>query len=202
MNINITLGRTARANGAMRKKRNVVYGLMAFAIVITLAACGSSSSVNNDQKISNNQLNQYQRTQPVPFFDWSQYRQTAIDIETAQAQGVTTTTFFYNMGSNVPIKSCPSIGFPIASTAQLTNPEQAVSGPNNGAVTVAQLEPNGVYTGTSSGTYVVCVTPAGAKEITYWEGWVETEGGPAHYDTSSHQIVLDGPATVTTKTKH
>lgn len=169
------------------------------AALLALAGCSStnSESINHDQQTSNTILDRYQKNQPIPQFDWSQYRQTLIDVETAQANGVATTTFFYNLGSGTPIKSCPSIGFPVASTAQLSNPDQVVSNPQtSGSSVISQLEPNGVYTGGSSGTYVVCVTPSGAKAIDYWEGDVETEGGPAHWDATKGQIVLDGAPTV------
>jgi len=180
----------------MRKK------LLALLVVpvamVALAGC-QQSSLQNDQQATNSQLDRYQKNQPIPQFDWSQYRQTLIDVEAAQANGVATTTFFYNLGSTTPIKSCPSIGFPVASTAQLTNPDQPVVG-GNGAV-VSQMDPAGVYTGQSSGTYVVCVTPSGAKAIDYWEGDVETEGGSAHWDATTQQIVLDGAPTVKSTSK-
>jgi hypothetical protein len=106
------------------------------------------------------------------------------------------------MGTNNPIKSCPSIGFPVASTAQLTNPEQLVGGSHNSNTiegVIAQQEPNGVYTGDSSGTYVICVAPNGVRYITYWEGDVQTEGGPAHWDKAQGMIVMDGAPTVVSK---
>jgi hypothetical protein len=53
------------------------------------------------------------------------------------------------------------------------------------------MEPNGVYTGASSGTYVVCVAKDGTKSPAYWEGFVETEPGPAHFDAGTQQVVLD-----------
>jgi ABC-type Fe3+-hydroxamate transport system substrate-binding protein len=183
----------------MRKITATVAGIAAMAALLT--GCNSrTSSVSNDQKATNNQLDKFEKNQPIPQSDWSQYRQTLIDVEQAQVHGVATTTFFYNMGSNVPVKSCPSIGFPVPTTSQLTNPEQVVT-KNGNPATVGQSEPNGTYTGDSSGTYVVCVADGGAKYVTYWEGSVETEGGPAHYDKASGQIVLDGQPTVITKTK-
>jgi len=161
--------------------------------VLALAGCTSQpSSVQKDQKNTDNQLNRYQANQPVPLFDRSQFRQTAIDVESAQVHGVATTTFFFNMGVDHPIKVCPSIGFPMPSTSQLTNPDQYIG---NGA-TIAQQEPNGIYTGDSSGTYVVCVASNGTKYISYWEGFVHTEGGPAHWDAAQKVIVADGPPTV------
>lgn len=181
-------------------RKSIFVAVAAVTALVALSGCDStSSSVSNDKQMSNTILDRYQKNQPIPQFDWSQYRQTMIDVETAQANGVATTTFFYNLGSNVPIKSCPSIGFPVASTAQLSNPQQVVYGGTGGSGdygVVSQVEPNGVYTGPSSGTYVVCVTPSGAKAIDYWEGDVETEGGSAHFDATKGQIVLDGAPTV------
>jgi hypothetical protein len=167
------------------------------ALTFSLAAC-SDSATRADQDATNTQLDRYQKNQPIPQSDWSQYRQTVLDVESAQIHGVATTTFFFNLGTDKPIKVCPSIGFPVASTAQLTNPDQSVG--SQGAV-IAQQEPNGVYTGNSSGTYVVCVAPNGTKYISYWEGDVHTEGGPAHWDATQALIVLDGAPTVASTDK-
>lgn len=166
-----------------------------------LAGCTSTpgSGTSTDQTNTDNQLQRYQANQPAPANDRSQYRQTVIDVEQAQIHGVATTTFFFNLGTPKPIKSCPSIGFPVASTAQLTNPEQLVHGRSGGdlyAGTIGQQEPNGVYTGNSTGTYVICVAPNGTKYVTYWEGDVQTEGGAAHWDSTQGMIILDGPPTV------
>lgn len=165
-------------------------------LALSLSACeGDGSAVQADEEQANTQLARYQANQPVPLFDWSQYRQTLIDIESAQAHGVTTTTFFFNQGVPAPIKTCPSIGFPVPTTSQVTNPDQVI-GSSSGHFIVAQMEPTGVYTGDSSGTYVVCVADDGTDYVTYWEGFVQTEGGPAHWDTDAGLIVLDGPPTV------
>lgn len=166
------------------------------AAVIGLAAC-SSGADSNDQSVTENQHQRYQSVQAVPQFDWSQYRQTVIDVESAQVHGTATTTFFFNLGTPNPIKSCPSVGFPVSTTSQLTNPEAYYG---NG-VTLPQEEPNGVYTGDSSGTYVVCVSKTGAKYVSYWEGDVQTEGGAAHWDRTTGSIVLDGDPTVKAKTR-
>lgn len=174
------------------------------AAVITaasLAACthNNNSGAATDQQLVNSQLNTYNRVQPIPRFNYSQYRETLIKVEEAEANGVATTTFFYNMGSNKPVKSCPSIGYPIASTSQLTSPDQAQWG-SGGGVPVGQMEPNGVFTGDSSGTYVTCVLADGERRIDYWEGWVETEGGPA--TVVNGQIADSGSSTVTVPQRH
>lgn len=171
------------------------------AALLALTGCqeGKPSSVSKDQAVTDGQLDRYQKNQPVPGYDYSQYRQTLIDVLGAQVHGVATTTFFFNLGVAEPVKSCPSIGFPIPSTAQLTNPNQMVGNRDGGYTTLDQAEPNGTYTGESSGTYVVCVAAGGKRFVTYWEGNVLAEGGPAKWDKG--QVVLDGAPTVTTSGK-
>lgn len=186
--------------------KKTLVAIAAAAAVLGLAGCGASNTATqHDQQQTDSQLQRYQANQPTPQFDWSQYRQTVIDVEGAEVHGVATTTFFYNLGSQKPISSCPSIGFPVAVTAQLTNPQQITW--NNGGNgnwangVVPQSEPNGVYTGESAGTYVTCVSPDGSKYYTYWEGDVNTVGAPAHWDPQSQQIVIDGAPTVKVVTK-
>lgn len=186
----------------MKDRTIVLASIVGIAAVIALTGCtgGAPSSISNDAKSTNNQLNTFEQVQPIPKNTFSQYRQTVIDVEQAEIHGVATTTFFYNLGSNVPLKSCPSIGFPVAATSQLTNPEQVVQNSdangNYGYGTVGQAEPNGVYTGDSTGTYVVCVQSNGDKRIDYWEGSVETEGGSATYNPKTGQITDSGSTTV------
>lgn len=188
----------------------ITTAVLAVAATVALAGCSGSGSsqdaTQHDQQTTENQLQTYEAAQPIPHFDWSQYRQTMIDVETAEANGTATTTFMMNYGSNKPMTSCPSIGFPAPSTNQLTSPDQAQlhgSQYDGGNVVVAQAEATGVFTGNSSGTYIVCVNPNGARYITYWEGDVYTVGGAAHWDRQTNQIVMDGDPTVTaTRKKH
>jgi hypothetical protein len=170
---------------------------------LTLAACsnGAADVTRNDQQNATTQLARYQKNQPVPQFDWSQYRQTLIDVESAQVHGMATTSFFFTGNGTAPIKVCPSIGFALASTAQLTNPQQGIYSSTQGSITLPQVENNGVFTGDSTGTYVVCVADSGVKYVVYWEGDVETEGGPAHWSDKEQRIVLDGAPTVVAKSK-
>ena len=188
--------------------RKILTGTIIAISLLGIAACGNTSqpnSIANDQTATNTQLDRYQKNQPVPQSDASQLRQTVIDVELAQIHGVATTTFFFNQGVQNPIQSCPSIGFPVASTSQLTSPDQLVGngGSSNyyGTGVVSQQEPNGVYTGASSGTYVVCVAPSGVKYINYWEGFVHTVGGAATWDKAQGLITLQGSPTVTLKGK-
>lgn len=180
----------------MNVKRIVSMAVLAAVAVVSLAACNNGN--DQDASAMNKQLQQYQKNgQGIQQFPYSQYRQNLINVEGAEANGIATTTFFFNMGNAKPIKTCASVGYPLPSTAQLSNPQVDVGG----GATVGQIEPNGVYTGDSTGTYVACIAPNGVSYLVYWEGFVETEGGPAHWDATQSMIVLDGPPTVDTKKK-
>ena len=157
---------------------------------VILGACNNSPQAH-DQNISTQILGQYEASQPVPQFKYSQIRATAIDIEAAQAHTTQTTTFFFNQGVAAPTFSCPSIGFPVAATTQLTNPEQ-----NNSGVPIPQIDPNGIYAGDSTGTYVVCVSADGQTYLDYWEGFVQTVSGPAVWDSATNTVKTTGPSSV------
>lgn len=174
------------------------------ALALTLSACSSTTS---GQRAENGQQDsitgQLVTNQPIPNVTYSQARQNLIEIETAQAKGVQTTTFFFNQGVADPVRSCPSIGVPIPNTASLSNPERVMWGSSGASGVVSQMDPNGIYAPQGSqGTYVMCVDGTGAPTATYWEGYVETEFGPANWDQGSHQIKPTGPSTFTFSGKH
>jgi len=173
---------------------------------VVLTACGSSGSTKaTAQKVEQNQQANDSLTliqaQPVPHFDWSQIRQTLIDIEGAQAKVVQTTSFFFQQGMDHPYLVCNSIGFPIASTTELTNPLQVAQDHSQygGDVPIGQQDPTGVYTGQSAGTYVLCVNSAGQVEPNYAEPNVHTVAGPAAWDTKTQTIVFTGTPTANFK---
>lgn len=165
---------------------------------IALAGCstgGATKAQNTDQQTSADALAQVQQAQLTPVFSWSQLRQNLIEIETAQANTVQTTSFFYNQGVRDPIFTCPSIGYAIPATYQLTNPDQVQlhqGDRNGGNVVIAQNEVTGVYTGETSGTHVICVDATGKGYDNYWEGFVQTVTGPAEWDAAKGQVVLTG----------
>ncbi|MCA9362526.1 hypothetical protein KC906_04065 [Candidatus Kaiserbacteria bacterium] len=175
-------------------KRAIVVVLSITAGIAVLAGCNENSGTAENKRQTDNQLDQYNKVQPIPFYESSQYRATLLAIQDAQAKGLVTTTFFFNQGSVDPIKSCESIGYPVPTTAQLTSPDQSIG---NGVV-ISQMEPTGVYTGESTGTYVVCLKDD-VPTVDYWEGFVQTEGGPARWDREQKVVVATGPSTVTVK---
>lgn len=178
----------------MKRRAAVIAAVIIGAVA--LGACNSSqaNSIHNDVQTSTQSLGQLQASQPTPEYKWSQIRQTLISVEDAQAHTVQTTTFMFNQGVQDPIASCPSIGEPVASTTELTNPTQSS---NNTPIGLA--DPTGVYSGPSTGTYTVCVSPNGGNYIQYWEGFVDTISGPAVWNTSTHSVTLTGPSTAQVK---
>lgn len=160
------------------------------AVVLALAGCSSNKSANQaesaqQQNVSKNLVN----NQPIPAFNYSQMRQNLIEVETAEATGVETTSFFFNLGVADPVFSCPSIGVPIPNTASLSNPNQIIN--DN---VIAQMDPNGVYAPQASqGTFVICVNAQGKPYAHYWEGYVGAVFAPAVWNKVTHSVDLVGP---------
>lgn len=181
----------------MRKPTRALVTAAALALVVLGAtACSMTPSAQqNENQQAQVGLQEVVRNQPVPAFAYSQDRQNLIEIETAIAKGIQTTSFFFQQGDPDPVRSCPSIGYPKANTTSLTNPLQVVGGPQSGNVTVEQMDPTGVYTpSSSSGTYVMCVAPDGSGQLAYWEGNVEAEAGLAKWDVATRSIQILKPA--------
>ena len=99
--------------------KKITASLAVLVLAISLTAC-EEQSTRKDKEATNRQLDQFQKVQPIPFYDWSQYRQTVLSVIDAQVKGTATTSFFFNLGVQNPIKECPSIGYPVATTAQAT----------------------------------------------------------------------------------
>lgn len=190
----------------MNVRRLAILATLAVSLPLTATACdlfnSTPSAQKQDQQAMADIASRMQAAQPIPAESWSQYRQTIIDAETAQARGTQTTSFWFSRGAGgqgSPVGSCPSLGFPVPASAQLSNPDAALWGANGAAATVAQMEPNGVYTGPTDGTYVVCAGAAGKPYLTYVEADVITVGGPAEWKDG--QVRLTGDPTIKPGTK-
>lgn len=186
-------------------KARVVIVVLSAALV---AACGAIANNSQTAEFRAQDAIQQHYNQVQPASDFaatgkSRIRQNLGELELAQENGVQTTSFECgSMGgcdpTHPPIKSCPSIGAPIPTTDQITNPDQPlrdVSQPLNdggGNVVVGQMDPNGVYSGPSSGTYVLCIGAGGAVIPSYWEGDVQVEFAPAQW-VQGKGVVDTGP---------
>ena len=175
----------------MRKFGKTAVILMMVLGLATACNHNSNSANSHDQAASAQALSSADQSQPVPFFPWSQIRQNLIEIEAAQANTTLTTSFFMNFGAD-PILGCPSVGFPIHATDQITNPSQAVrQGVGKGNYVdgvVGQIDPTKIYTGQSTGTHVICVSTTGKPYDAYWEGYVMTITGEAGWDYTKHGV--------------
>lgn len=182
-------------------KKKIVLVACSVALMLPLAACHGAQTSNGQAKENKAQAADTTtliNNQAPPGFNYSQIRQNLIDIETAEANGAQSTSFFFNYGQRDPYMSCPSIGAPIANTTSLTNPSQITWGANNaGPAVTDQMDPNGVYAPTSSsGTWVLCVGADGKVVPQYAEGPVHAAFAPAVWDATNHQISIIGPASV------
>lgn len=172
------------------------------ASVLVLAGCmsgGNASGTAQEQADSQNIEKTFLLDQPPPHFQHSDIRATAISIEAIQALGEQTTSFFFNQGVRNPVFSCPSLGEPVASTTQITNPQQNynASYPQGGtSYPIGNMDPNGIYAGDSTGTYVLCVNAQGQQYAQYWEGFVDSVSGPATWDSATGQIKVTGAPTM------
>lgn len=183
----------------IRRKRILALAAVA-AVALLLAACGGPTkgqSIENQQQAADQ--TQLETNQPIPGFSYSQLRQNAKEIETAEATGVQTTSFFFNLGEPNPIFSCPSIGAPIPASTQLSNPNQ-VENTGHGRFVIGQMDPSGVYVGDTTGTYVICVGADGKAFADYWEGYVDSVFGPAKWQNGS-VVMVGAPSFAFTKGK-
>lgn len=157
---------------------------------LTAESCGSSGAAKQGgesaqaaQTAVQTGFDRLQKSQPIPLFDWSAIRQTLIDVETVQANGVATTTAFYLEGIGL-VAWCPSAGLPVPSTYQLSNSTQYVDLPDDSTsekYPIDQGEPTGVYVGPTTGTYTICLDDNGKGFAHYWEGYTASDSGLVAY---------------------
>ena len=190
-----------------RSARVAIAGFTAVAVTVlcTASACQNNQPAGQAQENTAQQADQaaLEASQPIPHFGYSVIRQTLIDAETLAANGTQTTSFFFQMGNQDPVYSCPSLGMPVPNTASLSNPQQVVPDPNasSGSEVVGQMDPDGVYApAASEGTYVICLNSGGAKYLDYWEGNVLTVGGAAEWDAATHTLKVIGAPTAVVHT--
>lgn len=168
--------------------------------VFALAACTHAPNAQQQEQAQQQaDTRSLINNQPLPHYNFSQIRQTLIDAQDISATGTQTTSFFFQLGLQDPVFSCPSIGMPVPNTAQLSNPEQIAPVPGNwggGSTNLPQMDPNGIYApAASQGTYVICVNSSGAKYLQYWEGDVMTVTSAATWDRGTHTLNVTGAPT-------
>jgi hypothetical protein len=134
--------------------------LLLVLLVLSADSCDSSQTSTESSQV-NSQQTTYANNQPLHKYDYSPERDELQQIYDARMKVVNTWTVIYSMGK--PVFICPSKGYPIPYTTQLTNPESWV----RTGIAIPQSEPNGLYTGTTNATWVLCIRalPGGGSEI-------------------------------------
>lgn len=191
---------TRRRRFSLSILATAVFAVIAGLVISGCAGTPVANTTEHNQAAAG--INLMLTNQPVPIFGTSALRQNLIEVEAIQALGSPTTSFFFPMGTTVvngkysvpPFKTCPSQGEPIHATDQLSNPQQVVPGFNSSSDVVGQMDPNGIYSGASSGTYVLCDTASGGTKMAYWEGPVYAESGAAVWNAATGQLDDVGPS--------
>ncbi len=183
------------------RKGRLVLGVVVVALAV--AACGlSNSSTTAEQKVVDSQQQQYEKVQPIPFYDYSAQRQALIDIYNSQNLQQQTWDVVTSYSGQF-LFECEAQGWPIPADAQLSNPLQiagAYLGNNSTWETgvVGQAEPNGVYTGNTQGTYILCIRADGKLSPVYTENNVQMFPFPVTIDPATGQIKdAGGPSNIT-----
>lgn len=118
------------------------------------------------------------RNQPVPTLQYSLERNIVIQTYQARNRKLATWTYMRDMNGRIT-EICPSIGYPIPYSTQLTNPQQlATQWLRNGTSStghsvdgvIGNPEPTGLYPPPSAeATLVTCVEPDGTAAPGYFE---------------------------------
>lgn len=153
----------------MRKALVIAPWLILMFLILSAESCGSPQTSTESSQV-NDQQTIYSNNQPLHQYDYSPERDELQQIYDARMKVVNTWTVIYSMGK--PVFVCPSKGYPIPYTTQLTNPDVVTAGgagdnSGTGNVALPQAEPNGLYTGQSSATWVLCIRslPGGGSEV-------------------------------------
>lgn len=147
-----------------------ILGLI-FVLSLLLVACMPSvADVEQTQQQSGNMA--IVNNQPIPDLGgYSFERQIVIETYLARNNTIATYAYMISMDGKI-IEICPSIGYPIPYSTQLTNPEKIeynYSAPN----VIPNAEPNSLYPPSdAAATLVQCVNPDGSVSPVYIEWYV------------------------------
>lgn len=152
----------------MKKILFALFVLMMF--ILTSCTFGSDTSAI-EQSQQKEAINAIIQNQPIPDLGgYSFERQIVIETYLARNNTIATYAYMISMDGKI-IEICPSIGYPIPYSTQLSNPERVDS--YNYSITLPNPEPNGLYPpGDAAATLVQCVQPDGKVSPVYIEWYV------------------------------
>lgn len=167
----------------MRKK---ILALVAIVLLpLVLSACldedknktkkSAGKAAQTEQQSIATGFERLTKSQQIPSFDYSQERQTLLDVLTVRAEGTHGTAVATTLDGEL-LWWCPTQGAPVPSTYQVTPTKQWVDLPGHGETLydLDQGEPTGVYVGDSAATWTVCLDDNGTPFGKYEEqnvGW-------------------------------
>ena len=165
--------------------------LLSFAFVACAAdSCDTANRIEGEKV--DQQQTRYLANQPPPAFDWSMERYIYAELYKQRNAAVHTYSYVINQFTGKIIRQCASIGFPISAATQLTNPLTV----RNSTAVVAQAEPNGLFTpSTSRGTWVMCLAEDGNIQPEYWEADVAATVRPMQEDPARPGQLVPVPGT-------
>jgi hypothetical protein len=139
--------------------------------VFVLTSCAGSDTSAIEQGQQKAAVNAIIQNQPIPDLGgYSFERQIVIETYLARNNTIATYAYMISMDGKI-IEICPSIGYPIPYSTQLSNPERVDS--YNYSITLPNAEPNGLYPpADAAATLVQCVNPDGSVSPTYIEWYV------------------------------
>jgi hypothetical protein len=173
--------------------RRLKGGRLCFLLMVScLPGCadGCIASEEADRRRVDSQQKQYAIAQPIPYFEWSQERDTAIQLYKLRNEKVRTWTVWrsdYGMIEG----DCESTGYPLPYDVQLTNPLARPSGAST--VVVEQPEPNGLFSSKhTTATWIRSVVRHNGKVMEvpiYVEGKVTCYPYPVRVDYEKNRVV-------------
>lgn len=174
--------------------------MLAVLTLLLIGGCAPANSQSKDRNTVEGQQEIYASRQPVPRFEYSQDRDTLIQIYRLRNEVRPTFTTFHSNGTGDVVFSCPSRGYAIPADTQLTNGLQPwCYGQSCGGAVIEQPEPNGLYSSKNTdGTWVLCVRDNGEVTPVYTELKVTTF--PFLVNADGHTVSDSKSASSTTVT--
>ena len=181
-----------------------IFAILTVGLSIFLAGCWQDTEQTKVARAVERQQGQYEKSQPVPTYDWSLERDLLIQLYNVRNQKVATHSVWRSNYGMVE-GDCASMGYGLPYDTSLTNPmvatDENVQGWRKESMTaIGQPEPNGIFASTNtSATWVFCVSSTGALEPVYIEAKVTVYPGPVTVDYTTNRVQRNGAATVNMK---
>lgn len=140
--------------------------LIFLVLALVLVACApTGNQIETEQQ--DRAVSSIVQNQPIPDLGgYSFERQIVIETYLARNNTIATFSYLFTFDGKI-VEICPSIGYPIPYSTQLTAPEKPTPGYS---LTVPQSEPNGLYPPeNAAATLVQCVNSDGSVSPTYIE---------------------------------